>query len=118
MFQMPAPAENSRKFQQIKQNSLHSPTDPVNDAKFAPFIYPLYIMFQMPAPAENSRKFQQIKQNLLHSPTDPVNDAKFTPFIYPLYIMFQMPDHRQRTLGNSSESSRIRSIHPQIPRIT
>ena len=48
MFQMHAPAENSLKFQQIKQNSLNLPTDSANDAKFAPFIYPLYIMFQMP----------------------------------------------------------------------
>ena len=31
MFQMPALAENSQKFQQIKQNSLNSPTDSVND---------------------------------------------------------------------------------------
>ena len=45
---MHAPAENSLKFQQIKQNSLNSHTDSANDAKFAPFIYPLYIMFQMP----------------------------------------------------------------------
>ena len=35
MFQMPAPAENSRKFQRIKQNSLHSPTNPTNYVKFA-----------------------------------------------------------------------------------
>ena len=67
--------------------------------------------------AENSLKFQRIKQNLLNSPTDSANDTKFAPFIYPLYIMFQMPDHWQRTLRNSSESSRIRSIHPQTPRM-
>ena len=79
------------KIPQIRQNLLHSPTDSVNDAKSATFIYPLYIMFQMPALAENSLKFQQIKQNSLHSPTDSTNDAKFTSFIYPLYIMFQMP---------------------------
>ena len=33
-------AENSLKFQRIKQNLLDSPTNPVNYAKFAPFIHP------------------------------------------------------------------------------
>ena len=47
-FQMHALAENSLKFQQIEQNSFNLPTDSANDAKFAPFIYLLYIMFQMP----------------------------------------------------------------------
>ena len=71
----------------------------------------------MHAPAENSLKVQRIKQNSLHSPTDSTNDAKFTPFIYPLCIMCQMPDRRQRTLGNSSKSSRIHSICPHHSRM-
>ena len=79
-FQMPALAENSLKFQRIKQNSPNSPTDSANDAKFAPFIYSLYIMFQMPAPAENPRKFQRIKQNSLHSPTNSANYVNFVHF--------------------------------------
>ena len=45
---MHAPADNSLKFQRIKQHLLNSPTYSANDAKFTPFIDPLYIMFQMP----------------------------------------------------------------------
>ena len=70
-------------------------------------------MFTMPAPAENSLKFQRIKQNSLHSLTYSVKDAKFASFIYPFTLCFRcLP--RQRTLGNSSKSSKIRSIRPQI----
>ena len=48
MFQVPAPGENSQKFQRIMQ-ILHSlPTYSANYMKFAPFINPLYSMFQMP----------------------------------------------------------------------
>ena len=72
-------------------------------------------MFQRPAPAENAQKFQRIMQIPRSSPTTSVNYAKFAPFINPLYSMFQMPDQWQRTLRNSSESSKIRSICPQIP---
>ena len=31
---------------------------------------------------------------------------------------FQISDHRQRTPGNWSESTRFRAVHPQLPRIT
>ena len=48
MFQAPAPAANSQKFQQIMQVPHSSPTYSANYAKFAPFINPLYSMFQMP----------------------------------------------------------------------
>ena len=87
-----------KNFQRIMQILHNLPTYPTNNAKFAPFMYPLYLMFQIPAMAENAWKFQRIKQNSLHLPTDSVNDAKFAPFIYPLYIMFQMPGQWQRTL--------------------
>ena len=57
-------------FQQIKQNSLNSPTDSMNYAKFAPVITHLYyIMSQAPAPAENSQEFERIMQILRSSPT-------------------------------------------------
>ena len=48
MFQMPALAENSLKFQRIMQIPRSSSTTSVNYMKFAPFINPLYSMFQMP----------------------------------------------------------------------
>ena len=48
MFQVPAPAENSQKFQQIMQIPCNSPTASANYTKFTPFVNPLYSMFQMP----------------------------------------------------------------------
>ena len=39
-------AENSLKFQQIKQNLLNLPTDSVNDAKFAQIIDPFTLCFR------------------------------------------------------------------------
>ena len=33
-------------------------------------------------------------------------------------LLFQISDHRQRTPGNWSKSSRIHSVHPQSPRMT
>ena len=80
LFQVPAPAENSLKFQRITQILHNSPTTSVNHVKFAPFINQLNIMFQIPAPAENSLKFQRIKQNLLNLPTDPANYANSMHF--------------------------------------
>ena len=97
MFQMPAPAENSLKFQRIMQIPRNLPTTSANHAKFAPFVNSLHIMFQMPAPAENSLKFQRIMQISRNSPTTPANYVKFAPFVNPLYSMFQMPDQWQRT---------------------
>ena len=68
---MHALAENSLKFQRIKQNSFNSPTDSANDAKFAPFIYPLYIMFQM---LTIGRELSKI----------PANQAEFAQFAHRL----------------------------------
>ena len=104
-------------FQRIMRIPRNSPTYSMNNAKFAPFMYPLYLMFQIHATAENSLKFQRIRQNLLNSPTDAVNDAKFAPIINPFILCFRgLP--RQRTLRNSSELCKFRAIHPQLPRIT
>ena len=58
MFQVPAPAENPAKFQQITQIPRSSPTQSVNCAKFAHFVNLFYIMFQAPASTENPAKFQ------------------------------------------------------------
>ena len=44
MFQIHATAENSLKFQRIRQNSLNSPTDAANYAKFAPIIINPFIL--------------------------------------------------------------------------
>ena len=46
MFQIHATAKNSVKFQQIRQNSLNSPTDTTNDAKFAQIINPFILCFR------------------------------------------------------------------------
>ena len=62
----------------------------------------------------------------------PANQAKFAPFthkshelcefctkIHPhLVHYFQISDHQQRTPGNWSESTRFRTVRPQLPRIT
>ena len=89
----------------------------MNYVKFAPFIYPLYLMFQIHAIAENCLKFQRIRQILLNSPTDAANYTKFAPIINPLILCFRgLP--RQRMLRNSSELCKFRAIRPQLPRIT
>ena len=44
MFQIHATAENSLKFQRIRQNLLNSPTDATNYAKFAPIIINPFIL--------------------------------------------------------------------------
>ena len=46
MFQIQATAKNSLKFQRIRQNSLNSPTDAVNDARFAQIINPFILCFR------------------------------------------------------------------------
>ena len=93
------------------------PTNSANNAKFAPFIYPLYLMFQIHAIAENCLKFQRIRQISLNSPTDATNYAKFAPIINPFILCFRgLP--RQRTLRNSSEVCKFRAVRPQLPRIT
>ena len=46
MFQIHATAENSLKFQRIRQNSLNLHTDATNDAKFAPIINPFILCFR------------------------------------------------------------------------
>ena len=73
-------------------------------------------MFQIHAIAENCLKFQRIIQISLNSPTDATNYMKFAPIINPCILCFTgLPRHR--TLRNSSESYRFRSIRPQMPRI-
>ena len=69
MFQRPAPAENTQKFQRIMQIPRNSPTQSANHTKFAPFVNLLDIMFQAPAPAENPEEFQRIMQIPRSSPT-------------------------------------------------
>ena len=46
MFQMPALAENSLKFQRIMQIPCNSPTTSANYAKFAPIIDPFTLCFR------------------------------------------------------------------------
>ena len=78
-------------------------------------------MFQAPAPAENPEKI----------PANYADSARFThtaresrefhtlrTIIKTYVIDFQIADHRQRTQENWSESTRFRSIHPPIMRIT
>ena len=98
------------------QNPRNSPTYSANNAKFAPFMYPLYLMFQIHATAKNSLKFQRIRQNPCNSPTYSANYAKFAPIINPFILCFRgLP--RQRTLRNSSELCKFHTICPQLPRI-
>ena len=80
MFQVPSPAENPAKFQQITQIPRNSPTQSANYAKFAHFVNLFYIMFQEPAPAENAQESQRITQIPRDLPTQPTNHAKFAPF--------------------------------------
>ena len=121
MFQMPAPAENSLKFQWTKQNSVHAPTYSANDAKFASFISHLpYVLDACPG-----KELSEI----------PANQAKFASFTHKFHELrklcvfrtkihshlvhyFQASDHRQRTLENWSESTRFRAVCPQLPWIT
>ena len=108
MFQMPAPAENSLKFQRMTQNSHHLFTHlpyvpdacpgrelseiPANQAKFAPFTH----------------KFRELREL-----------CTFCAKIHPhLVHYFQTSDHRQRTPENWSESTRFRAVCPQLQRIT
>ena len=93
------------------------PTYSVNNAKFAQFIYPSYLMFQIHATAKNSLKFQRIRQNLLNSPTDATNDANFAQIINTFMLCFRgLP--LQRTLRNSSELCKFHAIHLQLLQIT
>ena len=92
------------------------PTNSANYVKFAPFIYPLYLMFQIHAIAENCLKFQRIRQISLNSPTNAANYTKFTPIIDPFTLCFRyLP--QQRTLKNSSKLCKFHAIRPQHPRI-
>ena len=105
-------------FQRIIQIPRNLPQKPTNNAKFAPFIhYTLY--FQMP---DHHRELSEI----------PVNQVKFAPFthkshesceictIYHPHLVhyFQISDHRQRTPGNWSKSTRFCAVCPQLLRIT
>ena len=56
-------------------------------------------------------KFKQIKQNPLNSPIYSANYAKFAPIINLFILCFRgLP--RQRTLRNSSELCRFRTVRP------
>ena len=100
-----------------ESSRIHS-IHPQNDAKFAPFIYPLYIMFQMPD------RWQRTLCEI------PVNQVKFTPFAHKFHelrefctkihphLVHYFQNHRQRTPGNWSESTRFCAVRPQLPRIT
>ena len=72
MFQRPAPAENAQKFQRIMHIPCNSPTASTNYVKFAPSIYPLYIMFQMPDHQQrtlrNSSELRKFRAVHTHSP--------------------------------------------------
>ena len=62
-------------------------------------------------------KFKQIKQNLLNLPIYSTNYAKFAPIINLFILCFRgLP--QQRTLRNSSELCKFRTVRPQSPRIT
>ena len=82
--------------QQTIQILHNSPQNPVNDAKFTPFIDPLYI---------NAFRFLTIGRKLSEIP---VNQPDFAHFAHSsgelhkiratIHQCFQIPDHRQRTL--------------------
>ena len=60
-------------------------------------------------------KFKQIKQNPLNSPIYSANYAKFAPIINLFILCFRgLP--QQRTLRNSSELCRFRTVRPHSPR--
>ena len=62
-------------------------------------------------------KFKQTKQNPLNSLIYSANCAKFAPIINLFVLCFRhLP--RQRTLWNSSELRKFRTIRPQSPQIT
>ena len=62
-------------------------------------------------------KFQQITQIPRNSPTQSANYAKLAHFVNIFYLCFRhLP--RQRTLQNSSELCRFRTIRPHSLRIT
>ena len=61
-------------------------------------------------------KFQRITQIPRNSPTQSVNYAKFAHSVNLFYIMFQAPAPA-KTLKNSSELRRFRTIRPHSPRI-
>ena len=117
---MPAPAENSQKFQRIMQIPRNSPTYSVNYVKFAPFINPLYSFRcltsgrELPKIPANQAKFAQFA----HTSRELRKLRAFCTKIHPhLVHYFQTSDHRQRTLENWSESTRFRAVHPQLPQI-
>ena len=91
----------------------------MNDAKSTPFFLPTIHYVSDACPSREP-------------PEIPVNQAKFTPFahkshelheictkIHPhLVHYFQISDHRQRTPGNWSESTRFCAVRPQLPQMT
>ena len=106
------------KFQQITQIPRSSPTQSANYAKFAHFVNLFYIMFQAPAPAENPGKFQRITQ-IPRSSRHTVRELrKIRTFLLTYSILCFRHLPRQRTLENSSELRRFRTIRPHSPRIT
>ena len=111
-FQNCLPQSNSSELRKFRTVCPHSPRIPQNS-----HIRTFYIMFQTPAPAENPAKFQRITQIPRSSPTQSANHAKFAHFVNLFYIMFQAPAS-QRTLSNSSELRKFRTIRPHSPRIT
>ena len=121
MFQRPAPAENTQKFQQIMQILSNSPTTSVNYAKFAPFINSFIVCFrcltsgrELPKIPANQTKFAQFA----HTSRELHELHAFCTKFYPhLVHQFQISDHRQRTPENWSESTRFHAVCPQLPRI-
>ena len=106
------------RFQRITQIPRSLPTQSANYAKIAHFVNFLYIMFQVPAPSREPWKI----------PANYANSAQFAPhspritqnshilLTYSILCFRHLP--RQRTLENSSELRRFRTIRPHSPRIT
>ena len=120
MFQVPAPAENPVKFQQITQIPCSLPTQSVNYAKFAHFVNSFYYVsgtcsgrepWKIPANYADSARFA-------HTARESREFRTLRTIIKTYVIDFQISDHRQRTQENRSESTRFRSIRPLITRIT
>ena len=120
MFQVPAPAENPVKFQQITQIPRNSPTQSANWAKFAQFANLFYYVsgtcsgrepWKIPANYADSARFA-------HTVRESREFRTLRTIIKTYVIDFQISDHRQRTQENWSESTRFRSICPLITRIT
>ena len=85
MFQIHATAKNSLKFQRIRQNSLNSPTDAANDAKFTQIINPFTLCFRnlpQQRTLRNSSELHKFRAVRPHTPRITQNSHKLLTHLY------------------------------------